>query len=66
MTEKCEYLKTCGFFLNFKGNPEAIHRGWILQYCGSQKKSEKCKRKEVREQTGQPPPDNMAPTGKMF
>jgi len=28
--------------------------------------SEKCERKKIRKQTGKPPADNMAPTGKML
>ena len=66
MSEKCELLETCGFFLNFKGNPEVLHAGWINLYCESKEKSEKCKRKEIRKQTGKAPPDNMTPSGKII
>ncbi len=66
MSKKCELLEKCGFFLNFKGNPECLHEGWISLYCENNEKSEKCKRKEIRMQTGKPPPDNMTPTGKII
>ncbi len=66
MAEKCELLNTCGFFINFKGNSEALSKGWIRMFCEDKKKSEKCERKKIRKQTGKPPADNMAPTGKML
>jgi hypothetical protein len=64
MTEKCELLEKCGFFLNFKANTEVVKQGWIRNFCESQEKSERCERKKIRKQTGKPPADNMAPTGK--
>ena len=66
MSEKCELLNTCGFFINFRGNTEVVKPGWIKMFCESKEKSEKCKRKEIRKQTGKPPVDNMTPTGKML
>ena len=66
MPEKCELLDKCGFFLNFKGNSEVIKNGWINIFCDSKEKSEKCKRKEIRQQTGKPPADNMSPMGTML
>lgn len=66
MSEKCELLETCGFFLSFQGNSEVIKQGWISNFCESKDKSEKCERKKVRNQTGKPPADNMAPTGRML
>ncbi|OQC47101.1 MAG: hypothetical protein BWX58_01717 [Deltaproteobacteria bacterium ADurb.Bin026] len=66
MSEKCELLNTCGFFINFRGNTEVVKQGWIKMFCESKEKSEKCKRKEIRKQTGKPPVDNMTPTGKML
>ncbi len=66
MANQCELLDKCGFFKNFKGNTEVLKQGWIRMYCQSREKSMKCKRKEIRQKTGSPPPDNMAPTGKML
>jgi len=66
MSEKCELLDKCGFFLNFKGNSEVVKQGWIKMFCNDLGKSEKCERKKIRSQTGKPPADNMTPTGKML
>ncbi len=66
MSEKCELLEKCGFFLNHKGNSEVVKNSWIRMLCENKEKSEKCKRKEIRKQTGKPPADNMAPTGKLL
>jgi len=66
MSEQCELLDKCGFFLNFKGNNEVIKNGWIRSFCESKEKSEKCERKKIRKATGKPPVDNMAPTGKLL
>jgi hypothetical protein len=66
MSENCELLSKCGFFTNFKANSEAIKQGWVKMFCENKEKSEKCKRKEIRKQTGTPPADNMSPTGKML
>lgn len=66
MAEKCEFLDRCGFFLNYKGNTEVVKQGWIALYCEDKQKSERCERKKVRQATGQPPQDNMAPTGTLL
>jgi hypothetical protein len=65
MTEKCELIEKCGFFLNYKGNSESVKNGWTALYCENKEKSEKCERKKIRNATGKPPADNMTPTGKM-
>ena len=66
MSEECELLDKCGFFLNFKANSEVIKQSWIRMFCENNEKSEKCERKKFRKKTGKPPADNMAPTGKML
>jgi len=66
MGEKCELLEKCGFFLNFQGNSEVVKQGWIRNFCESKEKSEKCERKKIRKETGKPPTDNMAPTGRLL
>lgn len=63
MEESCDLLEKCGFFNSFKGNSEVVKAGWIRMFCQSRDKSEKCRRKALRRETGQPPADNMAPTG---
>jgi hypothetical protein len=66
MSTKCENLEKCGFFLNFKGNAEVIKQGWIRMYCESLEKSENCKRKQIKKETGNSPVDNLSPTGKLL
>ena len=64
MKEQCEMLEKCGFFNNYQGNAEVVKQGWIRMYCETTEKSEKCKTKQIRKETGKPPSDNMCPTGK--
>jgi hypothetical protein len=66
MESNCELLEKCGFFNKYKANSGVIRQGWIRMYCQSHEKSDKCKRKQIRRETGTPPPDNMAPTGDMM
>ncbi len=66
MSEKCELLQKCGFFLNYNSNSEVVTQGWIRIFCENQEKSKRCIRKKIRKHTGKPPPDNMTPTGKML
>lgn len=63
MKQPCELLEKCGFFLNFTSNLEVIRQGWVRLYCEDREKSELCERKKIRNRTGVPPADNMAPTG---
>jgi hypothetical protein len=64
--KQCELLETCGFFLNFKSHTESIKQRWIELYCENSENSEICERKIIRKQTGEPPANNMAPTGKLL
>ncbi len=66
MTDKCEFLETCGFFNNYKANSEVIKQGWVKLYCADKVKAKRCERLKIRQNTGKPPADNMAPTGKMM
>jgi len=66
MTQKCEYLDQCGFFLNFANNMEVIKESWIKLYCHDSEISELCERKIIRHKTGNSPVSNMAPTGKLM
>jgi hypothetical protein len=66
MSEKCERVEKCGFFSNYEGNSQVMKAGWIKMFCTNFKNSAECKRKAVFLKTGHPPPDNMAPTGKML
>ena len=66
MSEQCELLDKCGFFINFKGNSDVIKQGWVKMFCENKEKSEMCERKKIRKKTGKPPADNMTPAGKML
>lgn len=66
MPGECEFLEKCGFFLNYRGNTEVVKQGWIKLFCEDQEKSEQCERKKYRLRTGEPPADNMSPTGDML
>ena len=66
MSDQCELLEKCSFFNEFKGNTDNVIKGWIRMYCHSKEKSETCERKKLRKKTGQAPPPNMTPTGKMI
>jgi len=66
VSEPCEFLDKCGFFLNYRGNTEVVKQGWIRLFCADQAQSDECARKKVRKQTGQPPADNMSPTGDLL
>ena len=66
MSEQCEFLDKCGFFLNYSANTEVVRQGWVSMYCEDSEKSERCERKKVRALTGMPPADNMCPTGKLL
>ena len=46
MSEKCELLEKCGFFLNYQGNSEVVKQNWIKLFCESRETSEKCERKK--------------------
>jgi hypothetical protein len=66
MSQPCELLEKCGFFENYKANTDVVREGWIRMFCESLEKSERCERKKIRRQTGQPPPHNLAPTGRLL
>ena len=66
MGEKCANLEKCGFFNNYRGNTEVVKNGWVRLYCEDKMRSDTCERKKIKAQTGKPPADNMAPTGRML
>jgi hypothetical protein len=66
VSQPCEFLDRCGFFLNYKANTEVVKQGWVALFCEDREKSERCERKIARQMTGQPPADNMSPTGDML
>ncbi|MBN1824907.1 MAG: hypothetical protein JW958_01490 [Candidatus Eisenbacteria bacterium] len=65
MEQACELLETCGFFKKYETANALACRGLIQQYCKGSK-MDQCKRKEYRQQHGQPPSDDMMPSGQMM
>lgn len=65
MSIECEYLKMCGFFNKYCNTKDLACRGFIFQYCKGDKMNE-CKRLQYRKHHGQPPSDDMMPTGQMI
>jgi hypothetical protein len=66
MSEQCEFLEKCGFFVNYQWNTEVIKQGWISMYCEDREKSHRCERRRIRLESGQPPAANMSPTGTLL
>ena len=64
MLENCELIEKCAFFNKFIGPKDELRKEWSEYICGSKQKSDNCKRKMFRNQTGNPPPDNISPEGK--
>jgi hypothetical protein len=58
----CDSLERCGFFKKYQGSIHSACRTMIKMYCQGSK-MDLCKRKAFRKATGQPPPDDMMPSG---
>ena len=59
---ECELLETCGFFKKYQESLNLACKGFIKTYCKGERMDE-CKRKEYRAEHGQPPQDDMLPSG---
>ncbi len=59
---ECELLETCGFFKKYEDSLDLACRGFIKSYCKGEKMDE-CARKIYRREHGQPPHDDMMPSG---
>ena len=66
MSESCELIEACNFYNAFTGNREIRKKIWGSVFCWDMASSELCVRKKIRNDTGQPPPPNMSPLGKMY
>lgn len=64
--KSCDLIDKCGFFIKYSKNSEVIKQGWIAMFCHDLEKAKNCQRKKIRDQTGQPPADNMTPLGKIL
>ncbi len=63
MTE-CELLANCGFYKKYQGTLDLACRGFIKTYCRGAQMDE-CVRKQYRMEHGQPPEDDMMPSGQI-
>ncbi len=62
--KECELLEQCGFFVNYSSNIEVVKQGWARLFCENKNnKSEACARKKQFLESGEKPPDNLAPNG---
>lgn len=59
---KCQLLEKCGFFKKYQNTLDLACKGFIRTYCKGAKMNE-CKRMEYRNQHGEPPTDDMMPSG---
>ena len=64
MEQQCELLEKCGFFKKYQESKNLACKGFINQYCKGPKLNE-CERKKYREEHGEPPSDDMMPSGQM-
>ena len=62
---ECELLGKCGFFKRYEQSLDLACRGFIKSYCKGEKMDE-CARKKYRTEHGEPPDDNMMPSGQML
>ncbi|WP_456325515.1 methyl-accepting chemotaxis protein [Desulfonauticus submarinus] len=60
---ECELLPKCGFFKKYAGSKDSLIKGFINSYCKGPY-MEECKRKQYRQEHGEPPSDDMMPNGK--
>jgi hypothetical protein len=62
---QCELLAICGFFKKYNNPQNRTCQEFIRRYCIGPD-THKCKRLEYRKSYGQPPDDDMMPTGLMI
>lgn len=60
--QECSNLAKCGFIEKYNTSKSLAVKGFIAMYCKGSKQDE-CKRKKLKEETGQRPPDDMMPNG---
>ena len=64
MATECPNLATCGFFQKHQQTKDLVCKGLVQMYCTGDKQ-EACKRKLHRKETGEAPPDDMLPSGRL-
>jgi len=66
MDKKCDLINECAYFQFYEEQRSMAIDVWKKLFCMNISKSEKCERKKIRKETGEPPPDNMSPTGELL
>lgn len=66
MDKKCDLINECAYFQLYEEQRSMAIDVWKKLFCLDINKSEKCERKKIRKETGEPPPDNMSPTGELL
>ena len=61
--KECELLQSCGFFKRYSTMEDPIRRRVIRQFCKGPM-MEQCARKRYHRDHGEPPPDEMMPSGR--
>jgi len=66
MDKNCNLINECAYFRIYEEQRSMAIDVWKKLFCMDINKSEKCERKKMRKETGEPPPDNMSPTGELL
>ena len=61
----CEFLSGCAFFNKYKEALGPAYDGFVALYCKGPK-LEDCKRRIYRLEKGEPPADDMLPSGASY
>ena len=59
---ECQLLPTCGFFKKYVTSSRIVCQELIHRYCKG-RDTDQCKRLEYRKAYGNPPDDDMMPSG---
>lgn len=65
MSQKCQHLQNCGFFQKYQSGKNLTCKVFVMRFCEGTE-MENCKRKEYRMKHGNPPSDEMMPSGQMM
>ncbi len=63
--QTCELLEKCGFFRKYQASLDMACRGFVKSFCQGPE-MDNCKRKAYRKEHGEPPHDDMLPSGHML
>jgi hypothetical protein len=66
MNKQCDLVDNCAYFRIYEEQRSIAIDVWKKLFCKDIEKSEQCERKKIRRETGEPPPENMSPTGELL